>query len=146
MSLTILPEADRLRHQLVRDEGLRLKPYKDTVGKLTIGVGRNLDDRGITQTEAMYLLDNDIHEAMTELTVRYAHWFPTLDPARQGALINMCINLGIKRLMGFKDTLAYFRDGNYERAAVEMLDSTWAEQVGDRALRLAEQVRTGRWI
>lgn len=138
-------DLNRVRLQLIHDEGLRLKPYKDTVGKLTIGVGRNLDDRGITQVEAMYLLDNDIRNAISDCVVRFQQTFLDLDPPRQAVLVNMCVNLGIARLAGFKKTLAAIKAKDYEGAAIEMLSSVWADQVGDRALRLADQMRLGEW-
>jgi len=138
-------QRDRLQDQLIRDEGLRLKPYTDTVGKLTIGVGRNLTDRGITQTEAFYLLDRDIDLADLDCRARLP-WFDTLDEVRQAALVNMCFNLGINRLMKFKHTLECIKHGDYEQASVAMLESLWAQQTGDRSLRLAEQIRTGKWV
>lgn len=67
---------DRLKAQLVIDEGLRLRPYRDSVGKLTIGCGRNLDDVGITAAEAMMLLDNDVSRVERELVARLpAPWY-----------------------------------------------------------------------
>jgi lysozyme len=137
--------ADRLRARLIKDEGLRLKPYRCTAGKLTIGVGRNLDDRGITREEAMILLDNSIAECVTELT-RAFDWFPKLDPVRQEVLINMAFNLGMDRLGQFKFTLGAISRGDYTQAANRMLQSKWAEQVGRRATELAEMMRTGTHI
>lgn len=135
-----------LKTALLRDEGLRLKPYKDTVGKLTIGVGRNLDDRGISNDEARYLLDNDIDSVEKQLRVAFPHYVK-LDDARQEVLLNMAFNMGVgnavKGLMSFIHTLAAIESGDYELAARRMLKSLWATQVGDRAKRLAEQMRTG---
>src|SRR5438105_4864784 len=85
---------DALRKELIRDEALRLKPYKDTVGKLTIGVGRNLDDKGISEAEAAVLLENDIAEHVALLDAKLS-WWRKLDEARQNALANMCFNMGI---------------------------------------------------
>ena len=144
-------DRDLLRQALARDEGAgpikrgRHMPYRDIVGKLTIGIGRNLDDRGISLAEASYLLDHDIDDAIRDLVTAYP-WFEVLDPARQGVLVNMAVNIGIVRLGGFKQTLSAIRAGDYEAAAVLMLESKWSEQVGDRALRLAEQMRRGTWI
>lgn len=135
---------EQLREQLIRDEGLRLKPYKDSVGKLTIGVGRNLTDRGISRKEAMYLLENDIRDHAMELVVKLP-WVASLDDARQAVLINMSFNLGVPQLLEFKVTLAAVQVRNFESAARHMLNSRWAKQVGSRALRLAEQMRTGVW-
>ena len=75
-------DADRLRADLVRDEAVRLKPYRDSVGKLSIGVGRNLDDKGISEQEAMMLLGNDITEHLALLD-KYLPWWAMLDEARQ---------------------------------------------------------------
>lgn len=135
---------DKLASMLVEHEGLRLKPYRCTAGKLTIGVGRNLDDRGITPDEALYLLRNDIRDSRKELSASFP-WFDNLDEVRQSVLIDMNVNLGLSRLKGFRNTLALIGVGKYEAAAVEMLDSKWAEQVGRRAQRLSRMMATGRW-
>lgn len=131
---------DDLISQLIRHEGLRLKPYRCIAGKLTIGIGRNLDDKGITEEEAMYLLTNDIEQCEFQLN-KELPFFKTLDMARQDVLLNMCFNLGIKGLLGFKNTLAMIEVGNYEAAADNMLNSKWAYQVGDRAKELADIIR-----
>jgi lysozyme len=133
-----------LTDQLIRDEGIRLKPYRDTVGKLTIGVGRNLDDVGISRDEAALLLQNDIRAA--ELAVNQVlPWSKLLDPIRKAVLLNMAFNLGVAGLLGFKHTLELIRTGKYEEAGDEMLNSHWAEQVGSRAARLAKQMTSGEW-
>lgn len=128
--------------QLKTDEGYRQYPYKDTVGKLTIGYGRNLDDVGIPVLEAEFLLQNDVLRAAEDLE-RSFPWATKLDPVRQAVLVNMVFNLGITRFSGFKKTLAAVERAEYEKAAAEMLDSRWAKQVGNRALRLSEAMRDG---
>lgn len=133
---------ERLRAALVRDEGIRLKPYRDSVGVLTIGVGRNLDDVGISAREAYYLLDNDIACAERECREAFP-WFDALDPVRQDVLLNMAFNLGIVGLKGFVRTLAAVRRGDYTAAAKGMLASKWAKQVKRRAARLASEMETG---
>lgn len=130
--------------QLKRDERLRLKPYNDTVGKLTIGYGRNLEDKGISPAEADTLLADDIAEVKAQLD-QYIPWARQLDDARYGVLMNMAFNMGIAGLMGFKHTLAMVQAGDYNGAAVAMLQSKWATQVGARATRLSVQMRTGEW-
>jgi lysozyme len=135
---------DRLIAQLARDEGLRLKPYRDTVGKLTIGVGRNLDDTGISPDESKVLLGNDIDKASAALRTQLP-WTVNLDDARFGALVNMTFNMGIGTMLKFKDTLAHIQAGDYASAADSMLQSQWARQVGARAQRLATQMRSGEW-
>lgn len=128
---------------LKRDEGLRLKPYRCSAGKLTIGYGRNLEDVGITQAEAEAMLMADIKAARRELD-RVLPWWRNLSAVRQDALVNMAFNLGITRLLGFKNALAAMQAYDFDRAADEMLDSRWAAQVGDRAKRLAHMMRAGR--
>ena len=127
---------------LVLHEGLRLMPYKCTAGKLTIGVGRNLDDVGISQDEAMYLLERDIDRVEADLD-RTWPWWREMTDARQQVLADMCFNLGLTRLMGFVNTIAAMKVGRYDAAADGMLASLWAQQVGQRAQRLAKMMREG---
>lgn len=142
--------------QLVRDEGLKLKPYLDccgkywrectcqSKGKLTIGIGRNLDDVGISEAEAELMNKNDTNIA--ELTLRNTFpWVNQLDPVRFAVLHAMTFNMGIARLKKFANTLTLIEEGDYNHAAIEMLNSLWAKQVGERAKRLAEQMRSGTW-
>lgn len=130
--------------QLIRDEGLKLKPYRDKVGKLTIGVGRNLEDVGISNQEASMLLDNDIATATSGIRQNLP-WVDELDDARMGVLVNMAFNMGVKGLLGFPGMLGKLQRKLYEEAAAEMVDSAWYNQVGDRAKRLVVQMRTGEW-
>lgn len=134
-----------LKLELIRDEGCRLKPYRCTAGKLTIGVGRNLDDVGISNAEAGFLLDNDIKRTTDELDAKWPKW-RELDDVRQRVVVNMAFNLGVKRFLGFTKTLAAIGSGDYEEAAKQMLDSQWAKQVGERADRLAKMMRTGETV
>jgi lysozyme len=135
---------NRIKAQLVRHEGLRLKPYRCTAGKLTIGIGRNLDDRGISQKEAYAMLERDIHDCEQCLLDEIPNVYNGLDEIRQSVLLNMCFNLGIKGLLGFKNTLAFIGAGDWERAANGMLASKWAKQVGKRAIELSEMMRKGK--
>jgi lysozyme len=128
--------------ELKRDEGVRLKPYTDTVGKLTIGVGRNLTDVGISDDECTALLQNDIAKVLAQLD-RSLPWWRKLDPVRQRVLVNMAFNMGMTGLLTFKNTLAAVQSGSYAAAAAGMLASKWATQVGARAERLADMMRTG---
>lgn len=132
-----------LKQQLLRHEGLRLKPYRCTAGKLTIGVGRNLEARGISQQEADMLLENDILDCERQLLDSIPMVYEGLNETRQNVLINMCFNLGLKGLLNFKNTLSHIEAGDWERAANGMLASRWAKQVGLRAIELAEQMRKG---
>lgn len=133
---------DAMRSELIRDEAMKLKPYRDSVGKLTIGVGRNLDDVGISQTEAAHLLDGDIQRTADALD-KAIPWWRNLDEVRQRVLLNMAFNMGIAGLLGFKHALADVQAGNYDSAAAGMLDSKWAQQVGQRAQRLADMMTKG---
>jgi len=135
---------DLLRQQLISDEGLKLKPYTDTTGHITLGVGRNLTDVGISLSEAYYLLDNDIDKALKDCAAKFGPWFLNLDPVRQAVLVQMAFNLGIGGLSGFTNTLADVKAGRYAEAAKRMLESKWAAQVHGRAARLAAQMETGR--
>jgi lysozyme len=131
-----------LIRQIRLHEGERLKPYRCTAGKLTIGVGRNLDDRGITREESAMLLDGDIRLLEIEL-FRALPWASALDDVRQRVLLDMAFNLGLPGLLLFKRTLEAIRTGQYQQAATMMLDSLWARQVGQRAERLARMMATG---
>ena len=122
-------------------EGTRLKPYRCTAGKLTIGVGRNLDDVGISMEEAEYLLMNDLKRAEKE--AEKFSVYKKLNQARKDVLIEMVFNLGFARLSGFKKMFAALEKGNYDEAANQMLDSNWHRQVGKRAERLAYFMRIG---
>jgi lysozyme len=131
-----------LKAQLVRHEGMVLKVYRDSLGIPTIGVGRNLQDVGVSEDEAMLLLDNDLLGVFNDLD-RYCPWWRGMSETRQMVLADMCFNMGIKRLMGFLKTLSAMQGGRYEVAAVEMLDSKWAKQVGKRAQTLSEMMKEG---
>lgn len=132
-----------MTRQLRLHEGERLKPYRCTAGKLTIGVGRNLEDRGITAQESAMLLANDI--ATEERALFEAlPWASGLDEVRQRVLLDMAFNMGIATLLEFKLTLGAIQAGQYERAASMMLDSRWAKQVGQRADRLSRMMATGK--
>jgi lysozyme len=138
---------------LHRDEGERLRPYDDAtgrqllpgmklIGKITIGVGRNLTDMGISKSESRTMLQADIARCEREARANFT-WFPILDAARQAVVLSMIFNLGITKFKDFKNTIAAIQAGDYELAATCMLQSLWARQVGDRAVRLAETMRTG---
>ncbi|GAB1468349.1 hypothetical protein MASR2M64_10670 [Candidatus Cloacimonadota bacterium] len=135
---------NRIKSQLVRHEGLRLKPYRCTAGKLTIGIGRNLDDCGISQKEAYALLDNVIRNCEQQLLDEIPEIYNALNEARKSVLLNMCFNLGIGGLLEFNNTLAFIAAGDWERAANGMLASKWAKQVGRRAIELSELMRKGQ--
>jgi len=130
--------------QLMRDEGVRYRPYRDTRGFLTVGVGRNLDAVPFSKDEVTLMLENDVRDKVEGL--KQFAWFAALDPVRQGAVVNMAFNLGLSGLLHFPHMLAALGKQDYETAATEMANSDWAKQVGDRATRLETQIRSGQWI
>ena len=136
-----------LKQQLVRHEGMRNRPYYDnaTPPRLTIGVGRNLDDVGLSQDEIDLLLTNDINRSIKDLT-DHIEWVNSLDEPRRIVLVNMCFNMGISRLLHFQKMLAALQSGDYQKAADEMIDSAWYKQVGVRALELVNQMKTGTML
>jgi lysozyme len=130
---------------LRRDEGFIPHAYKDTEGLLTIGIGRLIDQSrngGITEAEAEFLLANDLKRFEAGLDAKLP-WWRTLSDERQDVLLNMAFNMGVDGLLTFKNTLAMVKAGDYAGAAKNMLNSKWATQVGGRASRLADQMRTG---
>jgi lysozyme len=132
------------RHEGKNSKGTRHFPYRCPAGKLTIGYGRNVEDNGITEGEAMAMLRTDILITEAELKANFP-WVNNLDDIRREVLINMCFNIGISRLKGFKKMLAACEIGDFETAAAEMKNSTWYRQVGNRAVELVAQMRTGKY-
>lgn len=132
---------DSLRAQLQRDEGLRLRLYKDTKSKWTIGYGRNLDDVGVSLAEAEFMLDNDITKHAAAV-LSLLPWTTHLDEVRREVLINMSF-MGPNKLLTFTKMLAALRRGDWDVAAAELLDSDYHVDVGPRAERLAKQLVTG---
>ncbi len=130
---------------MIKDhEGLRLKPYKDTVGKLTIGYGRNLEDNGITKDEALHMLFADIRRVKCEASARL-RWFNELDSVRRDVVIDMVFNLGIGKFLKFKKMIKAMSYGDFTTASKEMLDSDWAGQVGTRAKTLSKMMEFGTY-
>lgn len=132
---------DRL---LKLNEGVKFKPYRCTAGKMSIGVGRNLDDVGISAAEAEMLLANDIARASADVRT-LAPWSDALDEVRRAALVDLCFNLGAAGLAKFKRFLAAMERGDWPDAATELRNSKWWHQVGDRGPRAERMVLTGRW-
>ena len=136
---------NRLLDTLIKHEGLKLKPYHDTVGKLTIGIGRNLDDNGISKDEALTLLENDLKVCEIDAREVFGAQWDKLNDVRQEVILNMLFNLGRPRFLGFKKCLAAIKDDRWADAAAEMQDSRWAVQVGNRAKELAAAMETDKW-
>jgi len=133
---------ESLRDRIARHEGFRSKPYKDSLGFLTIGIGRCLDTKGISQAEGLYLLDDDIGDATREL-LGALPWAEQLDDVRRGVLVEMVFQLGLAGVLAFKHMLAAAQQGIWDRASDEMLSSQWAQQTPARAQELAGLMKNG---
>lgn len=130
-----------LKDWIKHHENCKLRIYTDTVGKMTIGWGRNIEDNGINQQEADFMFDNDFARCQGELAP-YT-WYTDQPQHVQDALMNMCFNMGIGRLLGFKKMIAALNKKDYTTAAIEALDSLWSKQVGQRAKDVALMMRQG---
>lgn len=124
------------------DEALRLKPYFDSVHNLTIGWGRNLQDCGIREDEAELMFQNDLHQTIDELL--HYEWFTSQPEGIQEALINMNFNLGITKLLEFKEMIHFLIIKNYDYAANAALNSIWAKEVGNRATEISACIKAGK--
>jgi lysozyme len=136
----------RLSKQLQTDEGCKLYAYTDTLGFLTIGYGRLIDRRKggqISLDEAAYLLQNDVSRVTRQLE-QYA-WYSGQDSVRQAALANMAFNLGTEGLLHFPHFLGYMLVKDYVSAIKELTDTPWHTQVGVRADRIINLIKTGAW-
>ncbi len=135
---------DRLRELLIRHEGIRLKVYKCTAGKLTIGCGRNLDDQGISEIEAQALLTNDMNRVQ-QCCIDTFPWFKSISVPRQDVVVSMVFNLGLAGFQKFKKAIAAISAADFPAASREMLNSEWSKQVGHRAEELAFIMREDRY-
>lgn len=131
-----------IKNWIKKCESCVLTPYFDTEGIMTIGWGRNLRDNGIRQDEADLMFDNDFDYC--EKMLSHYDWYIYQPDSVQAALINMCFNLGITRLKGFKRMIAALENKNYALAAKEALNSKWATQVGQRAKDVALMIREAK--
>ncbi len=149
-------ETEIIKHVLVEDEGLQLKAYVDCCGKswrhcsckdkgkLTIGVGRNLEDLGISENEAYGLLYNDIKRITVELEKAFS-WFKELNSPRRIVILSMAFNLGISKLREFKKMIKQIESGDFHSASQEMISSAWSIQVKARAVRLSVMMDKGQF-
>lgn len=128
---------------IVAKEGYESTPYRCMSGKLTIGIGWNLD-AGITERAALLVFRDQIKTITDALTVKFS-WFGDLNEARRAALISMAFQMGLAGLYGFRQTLAYVEAGQYEAAAAGMLASKWARQTPKRARETAYMMRYGKF-
>jgi lysozyme len=145
-----------VEHMLMEDEGVRVLPYFDCCGrefrkceckpqgKLTIGVGRNLEDTGLSENECQGLLSNDVKRT-TVLVERSFPWFEKISTARRLVIISMAFNMGIDKLKEFKKMIRQIESGDFYSASKEMLNSKWAAQVKHRAVRLSEIMEKGEF-
>ena len=131
----------KLKEELKRDEGFRDTVYKCSAGKLTIAYGHNIEDNPIPEAFADQLLGYDIAGALAQCE-RF-DWFFELDDVRKRVIINMVFNLGFNGVSKFNKMIDAIELGQHGVAAIEMLDSKWARQVGPRAARLADMMREG---
>lgn len=131
---------ERLKETLKKHEGEKLEIYKCSMGYQTIGVGHNLDTKPISKRVSDLMLEDDVEDSIADCK-RNISFFDSLDDVCQEALVNLCFNMGIAKLMQFKKTLAHLQDGNREKAANELLDSRYATQVGYRAIEVASMIK-----
>jgi lysozyme len=130
---------DIAKAQIKVDEGVRFKVYRDSLGIETVGVGRNIRDKGLSMQEVDFLLDNDLSDAERDARAIFPT-FDKLSDIRKAVLLNMSFNMGRERLSKFKKLRAAVQDEDWAEAARQMILSTWATQVGARATRLAKQM------
>ena len=130
------------KQMLKRHEGLSLTVYECTAGKKTIGYGRNLEDRGITEREAEELLDNDIEAVEAQLRNSF-DFYTRLSDHRKAVLIDLTFNIGLGGVKGFKNMLAALNRQDYTEAKYQLLDSRYARQVPNRAQELADLLEEG---
>jgi lysozyme len=130
-----------LKNWIKKHEGLHSHSYLDETGNLIIGWGHNINEKGLRIDEANLIFDNDFEQCIDELS--YFKWYKDQPDNVKGALIDMCFNLGIGRLLGFRKMISALMRNDYTQAAIECLDSKWAEQVGERAKDVALMLRQG---
>jgi len=141
----------KLEEMIERHEGYRAFPYHCTSGKLTIGIGRNIEERGVSRDEAEYMLRNDIEASTKELTAQFP-WFSSLGPVCQAAMIDLHFNMGMAALLKFKSMLGLMEEGFYGAASRQLLvgsgpggKSRYYSQVGVRAETISKMIHTGEW-
>ncbi len=138
---------EMLISRIVEHEGMKKFAYKDTLGYITVGIGRCLQDgvgKGLSVDECFYLLRNDIADFRSQLT-KY-DWFKCQDDIRQGATIELCFNMGLSHLLQFKNTIDALGRKNYPEAVKELISSKWAQQVSkSRVDDIAYRILNGRY-
>ena len=136
---------NKLQSLIAKHEGDRLRMYQDTADppKWTIGRGHNIEDNGISQAVSDLMFEEDVQSSIQEC--QQFDWFDQLNDVRQAVVVNMVFNMGMPIFKGFKKTIGFIASGDYYLAAIEMLDSKWAKQVGRRAIELSHMMKTGEW-
>jgi len=132
--------ADKARKMLEVDEGLRLKPYRCTAGKLTIGVGRNLDDVGISKATAYQMLDEDILSAEKICRRIFGDQYDQWSENRKLGWVNLAFNLGYGSLLQFKNTIRAARVSDWSEVEKGLRGSLWFRQVKGRAERVISMI------
>tara|TARA_R100000231_G_scaffold50965_4_gene43123 strand:+ start:3716 stop:4189 length:474 start_codon:yes stop_codon:yes gene_type:complete len=123
---------DLIKETIKKHEGLVLFAYECSEGKTSLGYGRNLDDTGITEEEANYLLDNDVDKVIDNLDEYWPVW-RDMPVQAQAVCIDMTFQMGITGFMNFRRTRALMEMGDFVGASEECLRSKWAEQTPSRA-------------
>jgi len=131
-----------LKNDIIKDEGYRQFPYLCTSEKMTIAIGRNLDDVGLSEDEAVYLLENDLKRCIREANDIFSS-FDSHNQTRKEVIINMLFNLGKTRFLGFVNTIQAFKDKDYMLTGSEMMDSKWYRKGGSRVARLVQEMKSG---
>lgn len=126
-----------------KHEGCELLMYKDTLNNNTVGFGHNMDSVPISKRAAEVILEDDIQAAINDCLTFY--WFKHLDDVRTAVIVNMVFNMGLPTFHGFKQTIAFIELENFQSAGIEMMDSLWAKQTGNRAIELSQMMKTGKW-
>jgi GH24 family phage-related lysozyme (muramidase) len=130
-----------LKTRLESEEGRKRSIYTDTTGNVSVGIGRNLTGVGVSDDEIELMLSNDVARAEAFLTANLP-WWTGLDDVRQSVLMDLAFNMGAE-LLQFHHMLAAVQASDWNTAFSEMLNSTWATQVGRRAQNLARIMLTG---
>lgn len=132
-----------LKADLERDEDRRSRPYRDTRGKLTIGVGHNLDAEGLCPAAIDAQLEYDLETKVFNQLDRHLEWSRNAPESVQRGLANLCFNLGIGGLLEFRETLRLLEAGRYKEAADQLLTNhRYHKQIGKRLDRIADLWRS----
>ena len=127
---------------IAQEEGFKQFPYKCSEDKLTIGIGRNLEDVGLSKEEVIFLYEADERSAIAGAS-SLVNEFEWLSDARKIALVSMVFQMGKTGVSKFKNMIAAINAGDFHEAANQMLESKWARQTPNRAEKQAEMMRKG---